>query len=439
MAPFSEKPKESGENVTDKRFKKVLGKRDAVTESIGFPDGFGSEVLSLCFSISHNSAVTKELGDREKASGLMEWWKDKRGRGNKLLSVVSGRGVPMFKVREDTVQSMPTSSLQMWKERLERDINIGLEKLKKLPSLEESELTDEIKLVLKKYGKSSLTELLSTESGISQDDLELLAFGLSEGVVYRNRKINEFAGYVFARSAPLDSDMLQFIQSANAIVYDGSSGEKSVVRNTELEGANFPALPKALVQPAIASFAQFIEKIEVMEDPEERLRQCTRLYLLLEVIHPFKDGNGRTGRTLFAYLQRRFSGDQYAIPIHVPISRLTSGTHTSKLSDRYDHASLGSLAADMFSLSNKLLGDKKIMDVIKQTKSEYTDRYVKKEDFEEIAGASREVLNRLYQELCSEESNVKLDRLLEAVKAQSEKEDLSDSEWSRIFAEYKKV
>lgn len=324
--------------TTNRRFERIFKRRDAVLGRVGFPSGFEIEVFSLCNALSHHSAIVEELGKRDQAYAIMDRWRDKRRRHD-LTDVAEGRTVLFSKVRASTVEAVPTDTLQKWKKRLHHDIEVAMNKLKILPSFEQYELSDQIKTKLQKYNKRNVFDLLNDSSQITQDDLEDLAIELYMATVFRNRKILEFAGYAFSRSMPLNANISEFLRHANAVVRNESDGKASLLRNKEIEGGAFPAFPVQLLPHAVNAFARVVERENNIEDAQGRLRESARLFLLFEIIHPFEDGNGRTGRALFSYLQRRFSADQYAIPMHIPISRIASGR-------MFQHSRVGTMERD---------------------------------------------------------------------------------------------
>jgi Fic family protein len=80
--------------------------------------------------------------------------------------------------------------------------------------------------------------------------------------------------------------------------------EKGYFRTVPVWVGNREGIDHTLIRKSIEDWCELVEKTSTAEFPEEWIKQ---LHIQYEVIHPFVDGNGRTGR-IFLNWQRVKAG-----------------------------------------------------------------------------------------------------------------------------------
>lgn len=105
----------------------------------------------------------------------------------------------------------------------------------------------------------------------------------------------------FSGSKEID---LRYIRKANGLIM-GSGGEyrQTQVYIGSLAEVSFLPPPPEEISGKMLEFEQFLRILQKEKhDPEEIIRQASVLHIRFEMIHPFPDGNGRTGRLLLDQL-----------------------------------------------------------------------------------------------------------------------------------------
>lgn len=82
-------------------------------------------------------------------------------------------------------------------------------------------------------------------------------------------------------------------------------------------GAHFEPTPPSQVPQAVLQWADQVEWQTARLDSAALLEAVAGAHIMFERIHPFSDGNGRTGRAIIAYQTIR----RFGMPAIVPISR----------------------------------------------------------------------------------------------------------------------
>lgn len=205
------------------------------------------------------------------------------------------------------------------------------------------ELTEYVSNLLKKYKKQKVSELFDPETGVDTDELYRMIIFIKDSVAFRQRKINEYVAYRYARVAPPYLDLEEFLCNVHRIFAPGSSEEINAGfyrENATKIGGGYGIVDYQEVPDFMHKFAE--DDRSFSSGAREKKREALRKYLLLEWVHPFRDGNGRCGRALFVYLQRKYGISDKDRILHIPIARREVGT------DRADEAPgeqiLGSLS-----------------------------------------------------------------------------------------------
>ena len=395
--------------------------RDAVMCSLGFPENFDTEMRKLGDLLTGSAVTDAELKKRKPT-----WWPPERlAERRRVLDII-----------EDDVLSIPgehnargykTRALNFIREQLQLALSSIMDTLHKVPSLEYSEATEAVQYLLEKYQVSSVNELLDKSSKIRANDLQFLGSGLAEGVAFRNRKINEFAGYVFARKVPTSVRTYDFIRKTHMIVYPDPE-KRGEWRNDHAGIQGSASFPDWAILTAMKSFSELVDTIPTIQDSSYLLRQCVRLYVLFELIHPFSNGNGRTGRVMFAFLQRKLSGDQYRVPVHIPIARSEAKNNRQENT----RARLGSLSLRVGFLMRQLAQKEKIVSISKQVVDmpPFLLSPTGKQDI------PKETVRKLHLELQSSEYDAILDEFIHVCKEQGALDVAQGSEWGRIISEF---
>lgn len=135
-----------------------------------------------------------------------------------------------------------------------------------------------------------------------------------------------------ADDEPLSSRLVLDLHAAlmDHLVFD--RGEFKTSTNI-IAGASFEPTPPSQVPQAMMQWADQVEWQTANLDGQALLEAVASSHIAFERIHPFSDGNGRTGRAIIAYQTIR----RFGMPAIVLVSRKSEYI---ALLDRYDVAGL---------------------------------------------------------------------------------------------------
>lgn len=113
------------------------------------------------------------------------------------------------------------------------------------------------------------------------------------------RRIQDFIGGAPLNEAAVLEIHKQLMQKLLTVPEEGGPGEYRKVEIT-IDGASVPRIPLAEVLPQMCEF--FEELVIGKLQNESIYRFLARIHKRFQLIHPFRDGNGRTGRIIMNIL-----------------------------------------------------------------------------------------------------------------------------------------
>lgn len=393
--------------------------KEEILREVGVPEGF--ELLRGLQNINHDlrssQVIDKELTKRSQSHKVTD---KLRNMLRKVSPMPKDPRSIMFSASED-VKHIKTEDLEKLKGAVAGELKRIEQFSTPLANLTETELDPEVRALLATHGKQKVHELLEPGVEVGWNDLLQLVTHIAHSFDFRNRKIAEFVGYKYARSAPVDMNIETFILNAHQILDWHKS--KSTYRKVGLKnGSGFNApVASVLLPDMMKKFSQDVDEVGHLEDNHDVLKEAIKKYMMFEIIHPFQDGNGRTGRALFVYLQKRFK-EKASIadkPVHIPIARYESGTVFSEERRGFRNYP-GSLSLEVNMLVHELMQNKEILALSEELQSSQDM------DVDTFYNGVSKVLN-------SEEVSTELDKLVDTIKKQSALDDMSGQDWSMVY------
>lgn len=305
-----------------------------------------------------------------------------------------------------SLQYCPTQDLEKFKENNFQNEIFNEDDLKLLELIKKYELPVSIKKLLEKYKYQSLLELLEKGKNIEVKDFITLYLSVKKILSFRKRKINAMHAYKYAQSAPLGKNIEDFIFEVHELL----TRKRNYRKDSTKIGLLINVLEPKLIQPFMNGFVDQIENEPKDLDIDSAEILAMKYYLLFETIHPFSDGNGRTGRALFTYLTRKFTQKNKKKIFNYPyIPIATNGSKSVVKGDEY--SDLGSLSGEFSRATHSVLRNGKMMDLLDYYKSQLkvirnndAENFFNEiwneidknheSDFQEIVNLRKEITNR---------------------------------------------
>lgn len=419
--------------------------KDSMVEEIGMPDH--SEAKHSLYKISNElgnlQTIDTTLKERSqgKLSKVIDPLKDKF-RKEVPAHFMGDKSIAFGRRNEDFVRKIKTSDLAKWREYVTEYLKRLEEFQSPLNMLEDIELHSEAKQLLAKYNKSKVYELLEPGLEMTETELSSLAYDIASSLEYRNRKIKEFVAYRYARTAPTDDNEENFVKNVHKIIdKPENESRNNGYRTSEIKNSdtfNAPFHP-SLLPYAMATWRTRIENTGVSNSKLEIQKSALKAYIIFEIIHPFNDGNGRTGRALFVHLQRRFAAKESQItPTHMPIARYESGTiYAQEVKDgKFPKMHLGSLSLDVNELLTRIIQKEDIIALGKELPGwyEFEQNKLNPAELQEIVDT---FIDNIAKKLESPEVDKQLEELCIVIEKQSSQDDISSKDWGMVYESLK--
>ena len=394
--------------------------RNRMFDSIGIPEAekFKADCYALASALAYRNKINNNIQSQENLTTPVRL----KEKAKQLLGY-----------KKDTPDF----------EEMKRKINSELESYEKYkPSfdiLKEVEYSPAVKRILQEYGKETISQLFDDDYIIDENRfmrIEPVMVLASESFVYRNRKITQIVADRYARVAPLDIGVENFIQNAHTILgvdYPGRYGQDPIqikgYRRVDMDSDKgfFAPLSHEMVASAVTELESYLRNVEKTDDGLTKQKEALKAFCLFEIIHPFIDGNGRTGRALFVYLQRYFSKNQKTgnVPVHIPIARYES-PETINIPDGKKPGHPGSISFEVGDLVHDILSDQEMITLFEE----------QKEYFPQDVGL---LVKNVISLLGSEKNNVLLDKLLGVIKTQSAVDDIKSEDLNLVYETMKEA
>lgn len=403
-----------------------IGLRDSLIESTGIKNEYelGDAVRKVCEELSQLRTIDTESGKRHQSilarlKGIKG--SDHRENDDRFIEKWAG--------------DYSNASLDAWREKLRISIEAFEEQGPELDILESIEFDPLVQELLERHDKERVAELLKPDVPLTPEELKDVSTKIHETIEFRNRKIGEFLAYRFARKASSDIPIEEFLNEAHGIVQEKKERDLGY-RHLDMSGPMTVLFPTWAIPQAMRELGDRIEREQVSTDKAHVQMQALKYYLLFELIHPFSDGNGRTGRALFVHLQKRFSeGHTDGRPIHIPIARFESGTiHQDSVGTKFV-GRLGSLSLDIGTLVDQILKDPAVvrlgsvsfsnhMRSLRESGKEVTP--------EETSQLIQESIDAVSTILDSEEVEGKLRQMISVMEVQSARDVEQNEDWKIV-------
>ena len=255
---------------------------------------------------------------------------------------------------------------------------------------------------------------------LSEEDIEYIRLGLSNIQMYSVRKINELLCYRASTEIPKSANIEEYVKFINSLAHS-TGKERDVAEYRKHNIKSFKAVDAEQLSDAMNKFNELVSKEEKTNDAKLAIQKSLAYYCLFEIIHPFFDGNGRTGRALFVHLQKRFNTNNLLKPYHIPIGHKL---HSVKSETTQYTSDEGSLNPTVGVFLKKILQSESVNEFFKNIEDVSPEELTKRIDALYIAIGSK---------------TQELGNMAEAIVENSKIETLTDINWDVYSKKLKEV